>query len=318
MKQDTGTVLSSSLRSFATLWRRLNRPNGAALWALAVIAAAAASLLLAAGPAGARPDELLQRNNPYPSPAAVVTVPAAVLDMYRVQAGDTLMNIARQKGVDVATLAAANGIVERDRIRAGQVLKVPSGCAVHQVRSGETLWEISRVHRVNIQSMIEKNGLLNPDKIPAGKELLIPSKGGEAAALVTAYRPALRLFSWPLDGEITSPFGMRDGHPHEGIDIAAEEGDPIRPAAAGRVVFAGTRGTYGLAVIIDHGGGVRTLYAHCSKLLVQAGDQVDEAGIIARAGSTGRSRGPHLHLEVLTDGVPQDPVQWLPAYRFYG
>jgi murein DD-endopeptidase MepM/ murein hydrolase activator NlpD len=287
--------------------------------AIVAITGAAASLwLLAASPAGARPDELLQRNAPYPAPAAVAAGPPAILEMYQIQAGDTLTGIARKKSVDVELLAAANGILERDRIRAGQVLKVPAGSTVHRVQPGETLWDISRTYRADLQSIIEKNGLINVDNILAGQKLLIPFNSKEVAARGTGYQKAARLLSWPLYGVITSPFGLREGRPHEGIDIAAEEGDPIRPATAGRVVFAGPRGTYGLAVIIDHGGGVRTLYAHCSELLVKEGDQVDEGRIIARAGNTGNSRGPHLHLEILREGVPQDPVLWLPAERYYG
>jgi len=125
-------------------------------------------------------------------------------------------------------------------------------------------------------------------------------------------------FSWPLVGAITSNFGMRDGRPHEGIDIAAEEGTPIRAAASGRVVFAGPRGTYGLTVIIDHGNGFRTLYAHCSRIMVEAGDAVGPSTVIALAGNTGNSRGPHLHLEVLKNGVPLDPQMFLEQERYYG
>lgn len=286
---------------------------------VAITGAAASLWLLAASPAGARPDELLQRDAPYPAPAAAAAGPPVLLqEMYQILPGDTLSGIARKKSVDVELLAAANGISERDSIRAGQVLKVPAGGTSHRVQPGETLWHISRTYRVDIQSIIEKNGLIDVDKILDGQELLIPFNSKEVAARGTGYQKAARLLSWPLYGVITSPFGLRDGRPHEGIDIAAEEGAPIRPATAGRVVFAGPRGTYGLAVIIDHGGGVRTLYAHCSELLVKEGEQVDEGRIIARAGNTGNSRGPHLHLEILREGVPQDPVLWLPAERYYG
>ena len=111
---------------------------------------------------------------------------------------------------------------------------------------------------------------------------------------------------------------MRDGRPHEGIDIAAEEGTPIRAAASGRVVFAGPRGTYGLAVIIEHGGGLSTLYAHCSRIMVEVGDSVGTSTVIALAGNTGNSRGPHLHLEVQKNGVPLDPLTLLEQERYYG
>ncbi|MCL6639472.1 MAG: M23 family metallopeptidase [Firmicutes bacterium] len=284
----------------------------------AAAAGTALALLLAAGPAGARPDELLRRDAPYRAPAAPAAARDAAAELYVVRPGDTLSGIAREKNVAIEVLVAANGIIERDNIRAGQVLKVPAGCTVHRVQPGETLWDIARTYRVDLKTIIEKNGLSDADHIRDGQELLIPYGEKEVPARGTAYRNAAPLMSWPLYGVVTSPFGMRDGHPHEGIDIAAEEGEPVRAAAPGRVAFAGPRGTYGLAVIIDHGGGVRTLYAHCSEILAGEGDRVEEGEVIARAGSTGRSTGPHLHFEVLTGGVPRDPAAWLPAVRYYG
>jgi len=100
---------------------------------------------------------------------------------------------------------------------------------------------------------------------------------------------------------------------HEGTDIAADWGSPIRTVADGKVVFAGNRGDYGKAVIIDHGNGFRSLYGHASSLEVRAGDRVSQGDVIARIGSTGRSTGPHLHLELLYRGTPQNPERYLPG-----
>lgn len=281
-------------------------------------ALAAAVWLSYAGPAGARPDELLRPDAPYPVPPAAPPAVAQASGIYVVKTGDTLTGIAGRRGVNMELLAVVNNIGNPDSIRAGQVLKVPAGCTVHRVRPGETLWDIARTYRVNVRTIVERNGLTDQDCIIEGQELLIPYDVMEAPARSMLSRKTIRLFNWPLYGDITSPFGLREGRPHEGIDIAADEGEPIRAAARGRVVFAGPRGTYGNAVIIDHGQGARTLYAHCSKLLVREGDQVDESTLIALAGNTGRSHGPHLHLEVLYEGEPQDPVNWLPSRRYYG
>lgn len=275
----------------------------------------AAAVLWAANPAVARLDELIVESAPYVSPPAVTV--SAPQSFYEVKPGDTLSDIARKNGLSIETLAAANGLPDRDHIRAGQVLKVPSDCTVHRVQPGETLWDIARMYRVDVNVIAARNGLSNMNNIVVGQQLFIPH-GVPGIESLSSRGVAAWPLSWPLVGTITSPFGIRDGKPHEGIDIAAEEGTPIRAAAPGRVVYAGPRGTYGLAVIIDHGGGVRTLYAHCSKVLVTEGSSVSTATVIALAGNTGRSRGPHLHLEVLKDGIPLDPLPCLEQESYYG
>jgi murein DD-endopeptidase MepM/ murein hydrolase activator NlpD len=123
---------------------------------------------------------------------------------------------------------------------------------------------------------------------------------------------------WPFAGEITSPFGWRI-HPvfgtqkfHTGIDLGADYGDPIKAADSGVVIHADWLGGYGKAVIIDHGNGLQTLYAHNSELVVSNGQTVRKGQLISRAGSTGYSTGPHLHFEVRRNGSPTDPMGYLP------
>jgi murein DD-endopeptidase MepM/ murein hydrolase activator NlpD len=124
--------------------------------------------------------------------------------------------------------------------------------------------------------------------------------------------------TWPAEGEITSPFGWRV-HPifgtqrlHTGIDIGADYGDAIRAADGGVVIHSDWMGGYGNAVIIDHGNGISTLYAHNSQLLVSEGQTVAKGQTISRCGSTGYSTGPHLHFEVRQNGSPVNPLNYLP------
>lgn len=131
----------------------------------------------------------------------------------------------------------------------------------------------------------------------------------------TSEQPAA--MSWPVRGRISSLYGYRT-HPitgaqklHSGLDIAAPSGTPLVAAASGRVVYADWFGGYGLTVIIDHGGGIATLYAHQSRLGVQAGQQVSAGERIGYVGSTGQSTGPHVHFEVRSGGTPEDPLPWL-------
>lgn len=123
--------------------------------------------------------------------------------------------------------------------------------------------------------------------------------------------------SWPCSGPITSPFGYRT-HPifgttifHAGIDIGVDYGTPIHAADSGVVVYSGWISGYGNAVIIDHGGGVSTLYGHNQSLAVSEGQSVSKGSVIAYAGSTGNSTGPHCHFEVDVNGSPVNPMGYL-------
>ena len=119
----------------------------------------------------------------------------------------------------------------------------------------------------------------------------------------------------PVSGIITSRFGSNDSvrsHSHSGIDIAAPYGTPIKASASGTVTYSGNANDgYGLYVIISHGNGVQTVYAHCSQLLVSAGQTVSQGEVIAKVGSTGNSTGNHLHLEVRKNGVTYNPQNYV-------
>lgn len=123
---------------------------------------------------------------------------------------------------------------------------------------------------------------------------------------------------WPYNGPITSEFGWRT-HPifgtaryHSGLDIGADYGDTVVAADGGVVIYSGWMGGYGYAVIIDHGGGISTLYGHNSELVVSEGQSVRKGQTIAYAGSTGYSTGPHVHFEVRQNGAPVNPYNYLP------
>ncbi len=116
---------------------------------------------------------------------------------------------------------------------------------------------------------------------------------------------------WPVSGPVTSGFGTRWGRMHEGIDIAVPSGTPVHAAAAGTVVYSGTLGGYGNIVVIDHGNGLSTSYAHNSSLNVAQGAYVGVGSVIALSGNTGHSTGPHVHFEVRVNGAPVDPTRYL-------
>lgn len=150
-------------------------------------------------------------------------------------------------------------------------------------------------------------------KLKAAAKKYRQSLEAERKALVMSKIPSM----WPVHGEISSDFGNRF-HPvygysrfHSGLDIAAPSGLPIVATAAGSVTYAGWMQGYGYAVEVDHGNGLKTLYAHCSQVLVQNGQYVQAGQKVALVGSTGISTGPHCHYEILKNGNPINPIPYL-------
>jgi murein DD-endopeptidase MepM/ murein hydrolase activator NlpD len=118
---------------------------------------------------------------------------------------------------------------------------------------------------------------------------------------------------WPASGPITSPFGMRWGSMHTGIDIGAGFGAPIRAAKSGVVIsVSSSSGGYGMLTVIDHGGGFSTLYGHQSRFAVSGGETVTQGQVIGYVGCSGHCTGPHLHFETRVNGTPQNPMNYLP------
>ena len=292
---------------------------------LAALAVFLGWMFVQAGLAEARLDELISGGSDYVSPPTEQQLVVArgtgedieQISTYQVREGDTLWGIAGKFSLDVGRLAAVNDLDNAHLLHPGQTIKVPGEMITHRVQAGETLLHIASRYRVPASAIVRHNSLNNPDLLVAGQELVVPRIGERDLISPTVSRTLpLGQMAWPVVGWISSPYGMRDGRMHHGLDIAADHGAPIRAARAGYVTFAGDRGTYGLTVIVDHGGGLQTLYAHCASLLVAEGQQVKAGELIARVGSTGRSTGPHLHMEVLLDGIPYDPVLCL--HRMYG
>jgi septal ring factor EnvC (AmiA/AmiB activator) len=118
-------------------------------------------------------------------------------------------------------------------------------------------------------------------------------------------------FIWPISGPITSPFGIRWGTLHPGIDIGASTGTPIHAAAAGKVIWCGWMSGYGNLVMIDDGGGLASLYGHQSRIATSCGEEVAQGQLIGYVGCTGFCTGPHLHFEIRLNGSPVDPLGYL-------
>lgn len=162
-----------------------------------------------------------------------------------------------------------------------------------------TITEIYDSNDITLESIEAAVAKVNEDEV-------IQVKLQELGATVNGV-----LLHQPMTGTITSRFGSRSSGYHTGLDIATTEGTPIKAVASGTVTYAGSKGNYGNLVIISHGNEVETYYAHCSKIYVSVGQQIDTEEVIAAVGSTGNSTGPHLHLEVRVNGVIQNPQNYL-------
>jgi murein DD-endopeptidase MepM/ murein hydrolase activator NlpD len=194
----------------------------------------------------------------------------------------------------------------------------------HVVRPGETLSRIGDAYGVPYEKIARANDLDDPSRIRVGQRLLIPDakKAGRVVALENGGAPSRRgdgkpkdapLLRWPIvEGTVTSGFGPRGGGFHDGIDIAAPAGTPVYAAAAGRVAYCSRLPGYGNVIIVRHGGGYATVYAHNRKHDVNEGEPVKEGQMIARVGESGRTTGPNLHFEVRRENVAHNPLYFLP------
>jgi len=189
---------------------------------------------------------------------------------------------------DEARVARDRLAGERDRLAAVENLKQSALTDSRETREGY-------LHEVD--SLLAQSAALAEQIRGAGT-----TGGGQpsAAGLI-----------WPCDGVVVSGFGMRWGRMHEGIDIGCAYGTPNRAAASGTVIYAGWLGGYGNLVVVDHGSGLSTAYAHASSILVGVGQTVSQGQTVSLVGSTGHSTGPHLHFEVRVNGVAVDPLPYL-------
>lgn len=203
----------------------------------------------------------------------------------------------------------------------------------HVVASGETLYRVAKAYGVSPEALAAKNGIDDPRTLAVGQDLIIPEpeSGGPSSPdqppMPLKERPASLVrgkgastnaslrgdLEWPLRGVLYTRFGRKGKEAHDGIDLAAPLGTPIKAARSGTVIYAGEQRGYGLIAIIEHANGLTTLYAHNRELRVKTGQQVSDGQVIATVGESGRTTGPHLHFEVRKEGVPVDPLDHLGA-----
>ena len=233
---------------------------------------------------------------------------------YSVRSGDTISGITRKFGLrNISTLISVNDISNVRQLGAGQKLKIPSiDGIIYTVKKGDSLESIVKKYNVKLATILDVNEL-NTDVLSAGQQLFIPGAAMDSKALKEAMG---ELFIMPLKSKFrwSSSYGKRIdpiagvSSFHTGTDMACPTGTPIYAAMSGTIATAGVSRVYGNYVIIEHGNGYQTLYAHMSKIIATKGQWVSQGTKIGLVGSTGYSTGPHLHFTVYKNGKMIDPM----------
>jgi murein DD-endopeptidase MepM/ murein hydrolase activator NlpD len=254
--------------------------------------------------------------------------PRAEIAVYEVQDGDTLSTIAEKFGVNIDSIRWANSsITSINSIKPGDQLNIPpvSGI-VHTVKSGETIYSIAKKYEADAQSIVDFpfNTFTNDETfaLAIGQQVVVPdgvmptvqqwSPGSNLARRLTPDAGAVSAtgtWIWPAAGSISQPWRSW----HQAIDIANRGGGNILAADSGKVIVSGWPDNwgYGNRIVIDHGNGYQTLYAHLSRLSVVVNQTVKRGDVIGQMGSTGRSTGTHLHFEIRLGGRGLNPLEFL-------
>lgn len=246
---------------------------------------------------------------------------------YRVVEGDTVSSIAQKFGVTIDTIMWENSLKSVDAIKVKQILRIlPVTGVKYKVKRGETIYSIAKAHQVDAQNIIDYpfNTFSNDETfaLSAGQELIIPDGIKPKEIILDTKKYASKTvapipgvvgegnFMWPTSGYISQKFYWY----HRAVDIANPSNPTIVAAQGGTVVSAGWNGGgYGNFVVIDHGNGYKTLYAHMlnNSMVVKAGQVVKQGQKLGLMGSTGRSTGTHLHFEIKSSSGNLDPLSLL-------
>lgn len=264
-------------------------------------------------------------NSLYDTHTNISQKPRAEIIEYEVKSGDTLSTIATKFDISTDTLKWANDLSDKDAIKLGQKLKIlPVSGVAHTVKAGDSLETVAKKYSAEPQAIVDFpfNDLPDDFKLKVGQILIVPD-GVPPKAPVSKPRPTAPRylaqsqgpsfsapgggsFTWPTHGSFTQYFSWY----HPGIDLADRSAPAVSASDGGTVVVAGWPDNYGYGnrVVIDHGNGYKTVYAHLSNIYVSSGQQVSRGQVVGKMGTTGRSTGIHLHFEIRYKGIAVNPL----------
>lgn len=231
---------------------------------------------------------------------------------YKVARGDTISGIAQKFSLkNMGTILSINNIGKAKRLRVGQNLKIPSIDGIsYTVKKGDSLNSVAAKFNLPLTAILDANDLQD-QTLAVGEKLFIPGATISNFALKKALG---ELFIFPIRGRLTSRFGYRSDpftgrrSCHNGIDLAAPHGTPVKSTMDGKISFVGTSPIYGKYIIVTHPGSYQSMYGHLSRVRVKRGQRVYQGTVIGDVGSTGRSTGPHLHFTVYKAGKLINPL----------
>ena len=266
-----------------------------------------------------------------PTLETVVATSGKEITNYVVKSGETISAISNKFNVSVETILWQNNLGPRSLIRPGDSLEIlPVTGVAHKVKRGENIGAIAKKYDIEVNEIVTYNNLFDVNDIQINQKLIIPggkkvspyvstpsyasnSNVPQVSSITKLFAPST---SAPSASGMVWPAGVRRisqyySWRHRGLDIAGPTGTPLYASEAGTVIYSGWSNGYGYNVYVDHGNGVKTRYAHASKLHVSKGAKVSRGQHIANMGSTGWSTGPHIHFEVIVGGVKKNPLSYV-------
>lgn len=241
---------------------------------------------------------------------------------YHVSEGDTFASLCEKFHLSEETLRSLNQANDNTQPLAGTLLLIPSKNGIfHMLRPGQTLADIARAYGLSLKDILKSNPQRGDADLKPGDVLYLPGADyltrQDVRWLALLSLTDQKGFLKPTSGRFADGFGMRL-HPithkmafHEGLDLAPGWGARVVASQDGKVSFAGIRAGYGRLIVLDHGQGLTSWYAHLDEILVKQGQTVKRGALIGKVGNTGRVTGPHLHFEVRLNGKPRNPLLYL-------
>jgi len=227
------------------------------------------------------------------------------ISTYIVREGDNLSSIAKMFNVSVSTIVWANDLGRsRSVLKVGQTLIIlPVSGIKYVVNKGDTISSITKKYKADVEEVLRYNDITINTKLVSGQTIIIPdAEIAVASKISSGGTSGLPAYSGYYIRPIIGGYRSQGLHGHNGVDLAASIGTPIRASADGIVIISladgGWHGGYGNYIVVSHPNGTQTLYAHITRSVVRVGEKVEQGETIGNVGSTGRSTGPHLHFEI--------------------